>query len=167
MPAWQPVARRMDRAFGRPDSGGSGLLRSVWKSPPRTTAAGALLQRELAAAAHRGCLPEIHENVRAAAKLDWPPRTALRCRRLHTARILLIHHYRRVVLRDPLLPTALLPPDWPGQAARRLCGEIYRGLLPASEQWLDRYGTNEAVRLAEGWPGVGRLVRQLAIMLQK
>ena len=46
-----------------------------------------------------------------------------------TARILLIHHYRRVVLRDPLLPTALLPEDWPGRAARKLCGEIYRGLL--------------------------------------
>jgi phenylacetic acid degradation operon negative regulatory protein len=61
-----------------------------------------------------------------------------------TARILLIHYYRRVVLRDPLLPTALLPADWPGGAARQLCGDIYRGLLPASEQWLDRYGTNEA-----------------------
>jgi phenylacetic acid degradation operon negative regulatory protein len=60
-----------------------------------------------------------------------------------TARILLIHYYRRVVLRDPLLPTALLPLDWPGSAARRLCGEIYRGLLPASEQWLDRNGSNE------------------------
>jgi phenylacetic acid degradation operon negative regulatory protein len=60
-----------------------------------------------------------------------------------TARVLLIHHYRRVVLRDPLLPTALLPADWPGRAARKLCGEIYRGLLPASEQWLDRHGTNE------------------------
>jgi phenylacetic acid degradation operon negative regulatory protein len=60
-----------------------------------------------------------------------------------TARILLIHHYRRVVLRDPLLPTALLPADWPGRAARKLCGEIYRGLLPASEQWLDRNGSNE------------------------
>jgi phenylacetic acid degradation operon negative regulatory protein len=60
-----------------------------------------------------------------------------------TARILLIHHYRRVVLRDPLLPTALLPRDWPGRAARGLCGEIYRGLLPASEQWLDRHATNE------------------------
>lgn len=60
-----------------------------------------------------------------------------------TARILLIHHYRRVVLRDPLLPTALLPRDWPGGAARRLCGEIYRGLLSASEQWLDRNATNE------------------------
>jgi len=60
-----------------------------------------------------------------------------------TARILLIHHYRRVVLRDPLLPLALLPRDWPGRAARQLCGEIYRGLLPASEQWLDRHGSNE------------------------
>ena len=60
-----------------------------------------------------------------------------------TARILLIHHYRRVVLRDPLLPAALLPRDWPGRAARQLCGEIYRGLLPASEQWLDRNGVNE------------------------
>jgi phenylacetic acid degradation operon negative regulatory protein len=60
-----------------------------------------------------------------------------------TARILLIHHYRRVVLRDPLLPTALLPKDWPGRAARKLCGEIYRGLLLTSEQWLDRHATNE------------------------
>src|ERR1700716_2899847 len=60
-----------------------------------------------------------------------------------TARILLIHYYRRVVLRDPLLPTALLPKDWPGRAARKLCGEIYRGLLPVSEQWLDRNASNE------------------------
>ena len=60
-----------------------------------------------------------------------------------TARILLIHHYRRVVLRDPLLPPPLLPADWPGRAARQLCGEIYRGLLPASEQWLERHASNE------------------------
>jgi phenylacetic acid degradation operon negative regulatory protein len=60
-----------------------------------------------------------------------------------TARILLIHYYRRVVLRDPLLPSPLLPADWPGTAARKLCGEIYRGLLPASEQWLDRHAINE------------------------
>jgi phenylacetic acid degradation operon negative regulatory protein len=60
-----------------------------------------------------------------------------------TARILLIHHYRRVVLRDPLLPAVLLPPDWPGKAARELCGDIYRGLLAASEQWLDRHASHE------------------------
>ena len=61
-----------------------------------------------------------------------------------TARILLIHAYRRVVLRDPLLPPTLLPKDWPGHAARQLCGDIYRGLLPASEQWLNRHGSNES-----------------------
>jgi phenylacetic acid degradation operon negative regulatory protein len=61
-----------------------------------------------------------------------------------TARILLIHHYRRVVLRDPLLPLALLPKNWPGSAARTLCGEIYRAVLPASEQWLDHHGLNES-----------------------
>jgi phenylacetic acid degradation operon negative regulatory protein len=73
-----------------------------------------------------------------------------------TARILLIHHYRRVVLRDPLLPTALLPSDWPGRAARKLCGEIYRGLLPASEQWLDRNGTNENGPLPAAGPELRR-----------
>ena len=64
-----------------------------------------------------------------------------------TARILLIHYYRRVVLRDPLLPTALLPKDWPGRAARNLCGEIYRALLPPSETWLDANGLNENGKL--------------------
>jgi len=74
-----------------------------------------------------------------------------------TARILLIHYYRRVVLRDPLLPPPLLPRDWPGRAARRLCGEIYRGLLPASEQWLDAHATNESGPLPK--PG-GALARR-------
>jgi len=73
-----------------------------------------------------------------------------------TARILLIHHYRRVVLRDPLLPTALLPRDWPGRAARKLCGEIYRAVLPASEQWLNRHGTNENGPLPAAGKGLAR-----------
>jgi phenylacetic acid degradation operon negative regulatory protein len=59
------------------------------------------------------------------------------------ARILLIHHYRRVVLRDPLLPAELLPKNWPGREARALCGEIYRTLLPASERWLDAHAIDE------------------------
>jgi phenylacetic acid degradation operon negative regulatory protein len=67
-----------------------------------------------------------------------------------TARILLIHYYRRVVLRDPLLPTALLPADWPGRAARRHCGEIYRGLLEPSERWLDHHGSNATGSLPAG-----------------
>jgi phenylacetic acid degradation operon negative regulatory protein len=56
------------------------------------------------------------------------------------ARVLLIHHYRRVLLRDPLLPDALLPGNWPAREAREFCGRMYRALLPASERWLDLYG---------------------------
>jgi phenylacetic acid degradation operon negative regulatory protein len=74
-------------------------------------------------------------------------------------RILLIHYYRRVVLRDPLLPTALLPSDWPGRAARSLCGEIYRALLGASEQWLDRQGSNEAGSLPKAGAELGQRFR--------
>lgn len=60
-------------------------------------------------------------------------------------RLLLIHDYRRLLLRDPELPEVLLPADWPGREARRLCAEVYRGLLVPSERALDRQ-----LRLADG-----------------
>lgn len=60
-------------------------------------------------------------------------------------RLLLIHEYRRLMLRDPDLPAQLLPANWPGQAARMLCKEIYRRLLAPSEQHLD-----ELFQLADG-----------------
>jgi len=53
------------------------------------------------------------------------------------ARALLIHDYRRIVLRDPRLPAGLLPDEWPGHAARDLCIRLYGALAPASECWLD------------------------------
>lgn len=56
------------------------------------------------------------------------------------ARILLVHEYRRVALRDPHLPAALLPVDWPGTDAWELCHAAYPALLPGSERWLDRHG---------------------------
>ena len=74
---------------------------------------------------------------------DWLERDeALSDADAFTARILLIHHYRRVVLRDPLLPGSLLPAEWPGTPARQLCADLYRRLIPASEQWLDRNGVS-------------------------
>jgi phenylacetic acid degradation operon negative regulatory protein len=72
------------------------------------------------------------------------------------ARILLIHHYRRIVLRDPLLPAELLPKDWPGREARALCGVIYRTLLPASERWLDAHATDENGPLPAAGEGLAR-----------
>lgn len=53
------------------------------------------------------------------------------------ARVLLIHDFRRIVLRDPGLPVVLLPEDWPGMAARQLTARVYRRLVTASEAFLD------------------------------
>jgi phenylacetic acid degradation operon negative regulatory protein len=51
-------------------------------------------------------------------------------------RTLLIHAYRRVLLRDPQLPAALLPLDWPGPAAFALCRDFYRLTHRAAERHL-------------------------------
>ncbi|MEX1036796.1 MAG: phenylacetic acid degradation operon negative regulatory protein PaaX [Sneathiella sp.] len=74
-------------------------------------------------------------------------------------RSLLVHDYRRVLLRDPMLPAELLPAGWNGNPARALFQEIYRRvwegaeqhlmtvlenadgrLPPASEEYNDRFG---------------------------
>lgn len=52
-------------------------------------------------------------------------------------RTLLIHDYRRLLLRDPELPDVLLPGNWPGQKARLLCKELYRRLLAPSERHIE------------------------------
>ena len=51
-------------------------------------------------------------------------------------RTLLIHEYRRVLLRDPRLPVALLPLDWPGAAAYALCRDFYRLTHRSAERHL-------------------------------
>ena len=56
------------------------------------------------------------------------------------ARTLLLHDWRRIVLRDPALPDALLPTDWIGHKARDLVRQTYHGLLYGSENWLNDNG---------------------------
>lgn len=41
-------------------------------------------------------------------------------------RVLAIHEYRRILLRDPELPAELLPKRWAGTEARRTCAALYR-----------------------------------------
>ncbi len=50
-----------------------------------------------------------------------------------TLRTLLIHEYRRILLKDPGLPLALLPEAWPGREAVLLARDLYR-LLAAPAQ---------------------------------
>lgn len=53
------------------------------------------------------------------------------------ARILLIHRWRRIVLRNPDLPKAIQPADWPGDACRAFVAGLYAQLAASSDRWLD------------------------------
>lgn len=55
-------------------------------------------------------------------------------------RTLLIHEYRRIQLRDPLLPAALLPADWVGTRAYELCRTVYDRVAIAADQHLTQTG---------------------------
>jgi phenylacetic acid degradation operon negative regulatory protein len=51
-------------------------------------------------------------------------------------RTLLIHEYRRIHLKDPLLPPALLPSDWVGTSAYELCRALYSGVFAQAEAYI-------------------------------
>lgn len=55
-------------------------------------------------------------------------------------RTLLVHEYRKIHLRDPMLPASLLPPDWIGATAYALCRELYGELFGAAEEHLSQVG---------------------------
>ena len=52
-------------------------------------------------------------------------------------RVLLVHDFRRLLLRDPALPESLLPANWQGLQARLLFKKLYKLWLPASEKHLN------------------------------
>lgn len=90
------------------------------------------------------------KRLRALARGIDDPAAALR------ARLILIHEFRRVALRDPGLPESLLPRDWPGTRARRAVADLYRRLLPASEAWLDANGIGPDGKLPRADKRLGR-----------
>lgn len=53
-----------------------------------------------------------------------------------TVRVLLVATYRRVVLADPCLPSAVLPGSWSGRHAYEVVGAVYRALHQRSERHL-------------------------------
>jgi phenylacetic acid degradation operon negative regulatory protein len=71
-------------------------------------------------------------------------------------RTLLIHEYRRLHLRDPLLPAQLLRADWPGAQAAALCRGIYARVFAPSEIHL----SSVAKKLTGALPAVDPSIMQ-------
>lgn len=92
----------------------------------------------------RACPPELAEAChglldaldRATALVPHDPE-AISPLQIATLRVLIVHRWRRVALRQPDLPAAFFPPDWPGPACRasvfRLLDRLPRPALTALE----------------------------------
>jgi phenylacetic acid degradation operon negative regulatory protein len=84
------------------------------------------------------------EDVRMALSSLATDIVALRTATLETpldaaaARVLLIHRWRRLVLRHPEPLPDLLPQDAPLSNPRAAVADIYRALSPLAEAWLDQ-----------------------------
>jgi phenylacetic acid degradation operon negative regulatory protein len=137
------------RLFGRLAPGVlvgvGGALAALPAEAPALLARPRSLAEAQALAAEAWPLPALAEGyarfATSFAALDAaaavPPEDAL------PLRLLLVHAWRRVVLRDPLLPAALLPEAWPGHAARAMAARLYHRLTPAADAWLDAEGRCE------------------------
>jgi len=64
------------------------------------------------------------------------PGAALTADTAFLIRTLLIHEYRKIHLRDPLLPPPLLPANWVGASAYQVCRRLYARVFPAAERHL-------------------------------
>jgi phenylacetic acid degradation operon negative regulatory protein len=60
------------------------------------------------------------------------------------ARIVTVHEWRRIALRDPRLPAGLLPATWPGVPARAACVTLYNALASSAEAWLNAVSGGES-----------------------
>lgn len=58
-------------------------------------------------------------------------------------RTLLVQEYRKILLRDPRLPAALLPADWQGQGAWQMCSNLYRAVYARADRYIDEVLENE------------------------
>ena len=82
-------------------------------------------------------------------------------------RTLLIHEYRRLHLRDPLLPAQLLRPNWPGAQAAELCRDIYARVFALSEAYLSRFASRLNGPLPAAEPSVLQRFGGIGPLLQR
>jgi phenylacetic acid degradation operon negative regulatory protein len=93
--------------------------------------------------AYRSLMEDIAPLARAPDRLVHLPDA-----KAFATRLLLVHEWRRIVLRDPHLPAGLLPEGWPGAAARAAVGRIYAAVTPGCERWLDTNAVAEGGQLS-------------------
>ncbi|MGH1353967.1 MAG: PaaX family transcriptional regulator C-terminal domain-containing protein [Thalassovita sp.] len=115
------VLRPADQPSPAPDCAVTGDL----------TALSAAMRANLLTKAHQTALSALFADLDALAGSSLSPLEAA------AARTLLIHRWRRIVLRHPEPPVALLPPVFAGRDPRTEVAAAYSALTQGAEDWFD------------------------------
>lgn len=149
--AWQGFARLASGVHARPwrDDAPGGGIPAEWRDPHRRLtvfegrdvpgADARTLADQVDAAFDLGTLAGEYRRFLArfgGVAAAFAPAAPHDPEQGFVVRTLLVHEYRRVRLRDPQLPLALLPPDWPGAAAYSMCRDLYRRVQPLADSHL-------------------------------
>lgn len=115
----------------------------VWLSPAAPAGTGVTVTGALAGPLGPLVEASFPPAYRAALALLWADLDALRPERLEpldamAARTLLIHRWRRIVLRFPELPDQLLPAAFADPGPRARVAIAYAALKPGADAWLDQ-----------------------------
>ncbi|TYC53112.1 ArsR family transcriptional regulator [Rhodobacterales bacterium] len=139
-PGWAPMGQGSAIAPAREDivhPGGPVLSAETLKNPEGLRAyAGDRWELETVADRYRRFLVRFEglgkRLARGTGSLDLSGELAL------ALRLQLVHHYRLAALKDPRLPRAAWPQDWPAEAARRLFVEAYLALAKPADDHIGR-----------------------------
>jgi len=163
---WQGFGELSNGVFAHPEAEANEVALRTWAPPlPASTLVfDATLANRLAPGALVGLgwdLADLGRRYRRFVRrfervVEPLTRTPIEPEAAFVLRTLLIHEYRKLHLRDPLLPERLLPPDWPGTRAANLCREIYILIFAASESYLSTC----ASRLNGALPAPDRTIMQ-------
>ena len=110
------------------------VLRASTKDPHSQSALKELSQKKWNLDELKALYEEFLEFYRPLTRHLRPK--ALSPERSFWLRTLMIHDYRRVLLRDPEFPDVVLPTGWIGFSAHRLVKRTYRNLAPASLEYI-------------------------------
>ncbi len=138
-PRNSPVA---DWTFSTQEVAGALRVAGGWLSPSKVTTSGFQITGNLSknsaddiwnnlASDHVAALGKLADDLTTLAGLDPDPIEAA------AARTLLIHRWRRLVLRHPEVPAELTPTDFAPRDIHRAVADAYARLTPMAEQWLD------------------------------
>jgi phenylacetic acid degradation operon negative regulatory protein len=129
---WQSVERHFTNSDGW--AGALMMTGSIDQTPQHSTlhamvqSSWALDELNQRHAAFLGTFRPLYQTIKKVRRVS--PKHA------YQLRILMIHEYRKTMLRDPYLPETLLPPDWNGYAAYQLCRNIYARMAAASDEFI-------------------------------